>query len=315
MRVLAKIVYVLLGVQLFVACRPVLDETAPVAIEIPIPQERNPNRIYYIVPSDVHYGDYLTFMDKLVEAINEIWSGYLNEYDLVRYNPWIIDTLAHTDYYHLRDGGNVVRILDTLTILKQGDTLAVPGRADLAQLAAARKATRLEVNLPEFKLRILQNDSLLFNFPVRVGQDREKFLAMAEREVDLKTKTGVGRVVRVNRNPMFINPANNHRYYQTTRDDGIVTSLPRVPWLITEINGIEHGQLIHPTTNIETLGKTYSNGCIGTRESDAWYIYYYAPPETPLTICYQLFRITPEGDTLVFRDIYGRGSRGIVNCE
>lgn len=314
MQVPAKIVYLLLAARLLAACQPVLDEAVPVVVE-QHPQERKSNRIYYIVPTDVQYGDYLTFMDTLVEAINGIWSGYLDEYDLVQYNPWIIDSLARTDYYDLRDRGKVVRILDTLTILRQGDTLDVPARTDLLRLAAMRKATRLEVNLPEFKLRILQSDSLIFDFPVRVGQDRAKFLAMAEREVDLKTKTGVGRIVRVNKKPMFINPANNHRYYQTTRDDGIITSLPRVPWLITEINGVEHGQLIHPTTNLETLGKTYSNGCVGTRESDAWYIYYYAPPGTPLSICYQLSRITPEGDTLVFRDIYGRGTRGLVNCE
>lgn len=43
------------------------------------------------------------------------------------------------------------------------------------------------------------------------------------------------------------------------------------------IDGIRIGQLIHLTTNLATLGKLSSNGCIGLRESDAWMVYYYAP--------------------------------------
>ena len=51
-----------------------------------------------------------------------------------------------------------------------------------------------------------------------------------------------------------------------------VTKLPQIPFIETEINGIRNGQLIHPTTNPETLNKAYSNGCIGTKEADAWVI-------------------------------------------
>jgi L,D-transpeptidase ErfK/SrfK len=46
--------------------------------------------------------------------------------------------------------------------------------------------------------------------------------------------------------------------------------------------------MIHPTTNPVTLGRAYSNGCIGTAEADAWIIYYHAPPGTPLKIRYDL---------------------------
>lgn len=67
-----------------------------------------------------------------------------------------------------------------------------------------------------------------------------------------------------------------------------MTKLPQVPFIETEINGLRYGQLIHPTTNPVTLGKAYSNGCIGTKEADAWVIYYYSPLQTKITISYDL---------------------------
>lgn len=263
-------------------------------------------QVYFVAARDVDQKHYLKYIDGLVAQINGIWEDYLDEYDLVRNNPQLIDRLANTDYYYLKELGMVVQNLDTIRIIEAGDTLFVPNRNELAILDSLRNGTRLEVNIPEFRLRILQLDSLLFEFPIRVGRDQEKFLAMADQNVDLKTRTGEGFIVRVNKEPLFINPADNHRYERTIRDDGISTTLPRVPWLIPSICGIEHGQLIHPTTNRVTLGKAYSNGCLGTREADAWYIYYYAPPGTPIRISYQLQRITPEGDTLNFPDVYKR---------
>ncbi len=100
---------------------------------------------------------------------------------------------------------------------------------------------------------------------------------MAGRVVDLRTQVGVGKIVRINRAPVFINPRDNKKYTSTRRDDNIRTKLPNIPWLEPEINGIRYGQLIHPTTNLETLGKAYSNGCISLRESDAWSVFFYAP--------------------------------------
>ena len=85
----------------------------------------------------------------------------------------------------------------------------------------------------------------------------------------------------------------------------VLFELPQIPWLETEINGVRNGQLIHPTTNPNTLSKSYSNGCIGTGEGDAWIIYYYAPINTKVIIRYNLKRINKEGDTLTLKNIYG----------
>ena len=127
---------------------------------------------------------------------------------------------------------------------------------------------------------------------------------MSGRLQDLKTKTGKGYIVNHVRIPRYVNPVNNHEYFVTKRDDGKVTKLPQIPFIETELNGLRHGQLIHPTTNPETLGKAYSNGCIGTKEADAWVIYYYAPINTEIRIRYDLSIANEMGDIITLKDIY-----------
>jgi len=95
------------------------------------------------------------------------------------------------------------------------------------------------------------------------------------------------------------------RFYLTKRDDGRTTLMPRIPWIETEIKGLRNGQLIHPTTNPKSLGKAYSNGCIGTGEADAWILYYYAPIGTPVTIRYELTVKDSLGNNKVLKDVYG----------
>ncbi len=73
-----------------------------------------------------------------------------------------------------------------------------------------------------------------------------------------------------------------------------------------EIDGHQYGQMVHPTTNPQSLGKAYSNGCIGTKEVDAWYIYYYAPIGTNVEIRYDLEVVDSKGDTLLLKDIYSK---------
>ena len=133
---------------------------------------------------------------------------------------------------------------------------------------------------------------------------------MSGRVQDLKTKTGEGIAFKHVRDPRYVNPVNNHEYFVTRRDDNKVTKLPQVPFIETEINGIRNGQLIHPTTNPITLGKAYSNGCIGTKEADAWTIYYYAPVGAKIHIRYDLNVVSKELDTLVLKDIYGYNKKG-----
>lgn len=128
---------------------------------------------------------------------------------------------------------------------------------------------------------------------------------MGDRETDLRTKDGEGRITSHAKNPDFYNPVDGKQFYLTKRDDGKTTVMPQIPWIETEINGVRNGQMIHPTTNPETLGKAYSNGCIGTSEADAWIIYYYAPLGTPIEIKYDLNPSKLKKTNTSLKDIYG----------
>lgn len=257
------------------------------------------------ITSDVAISEYFEYMDSLVNAYDSLVPYPLSEHILVRANPWIIDTLANTDYYRMIARDSFVYDQRKLLVLKSLDSILIPDSMSAACIMDSFKKTYLDVNIPEFKLRIYQDTVLLFTFPVRIGKNAKKYLAMGDKITDLRTITGRGEIVRLERNPKFYNPVDQKRFYLTKRDDKETTLMPQIPWIETEINGIRNGQMIHPTTNPKTLGKASSNGCIGTKESDAWIIYYYAPPGTAITIRYDLEIINVKGENDKLKDIYG----------
>ncbi|MDY0780888.1 L,D-transpeptidase [Tenacibaculum sp. IB213877] len=248
--------------------------------------------------------NYFEYIDSIVCKYDSLTPYHLTEHLLIRANPWIIDTLQNTDYYRMKERDSIVYHQKEMIVLPKNARLVIPDSIVASHIETAFLNTKIDINIPEFKLRIYEKDSMLFEFPVRVGRDEEKYLEMSGRVQDLKTITGSGKIVNHVKYPTYINPSNNKVYYQTKRDDNIVTSLPQIPFLETEINGIRNGQMIHPTTNPETLGRAYSNGCIGTKEADAWVIYYYAPIGTLIQIRYDL-RIQEKGSEKLLKDIYG----------
>lgn len=284
--------------------------TAPEVGEFPIALSSTTSVIskdpgpFYVLKHDVILKDYFAFMEKTLPVLDTMVSYPLDEYLLVQHNPWIIDTLENTDYYRQKAIGNFVADAGLLRILQLGDTLFLPTEGDYEKALQLQTQTVIDVNIPEFRLRIVVNDSVLYDFPIRVGQNRSKYLAMAGRKVDLRTHPGEGTIVRVNRKPSFINPSNNHPYTSTQRDDGLRTALPLVPWIEPAINGQRYGQLIHPTTNPVTLGKAYSNGCVGMEEGPMWRVYYYGPLGTKVRFRYDLEVTGPDGSTIQLPDIY-----------
>lgn len=259
------------------------------------------------VTQPVKISDYFHYIDSLVNHYDSLTPYTLTEHLLVRANPWIIDTLKNTDYYRMIARDSFVYNQKDLIVLREGNIITIPDSLQVNQLKNTFNKTRIDINIPEYKLRIYEDSVLLYEFPVRVGKNQSKYLKMSGRVQDLKTKTGEGQIVNHVRNPRYVNPVNNHQYFVTKRDDGKVTKLPQIPFVETEINGLRYGQLIHPTTNPITLGKAYSNGCIGTNEADAWVIYYYAPIATKIKIRYNLTVVNEEGETIVLKDIYGKG--------
>jgi L,D-transpeptidase ErfK/SrfK len=262
--------------------------------------------IEIVVKKDVSIRSYFKWMDSVVTEQNKEQNYVIDEYLIVHNNKWIIDTLAHTDYYYLMDKGIFNEDSKGLIALKKGQVLLIPDSTTTQQIKIELNTIYLDLNIPEFRLRIIKNEKEIYSFPVRVGQNGKRYLAMAKGNVDMRTKTGVGKIIRVNKHPTFINPRNNHKYKLTRRDDGKVTQLPAIPWLEPALGGVSHGQLIHPTTNLVTLEKASSNGCIGLRESDAWYIYYYAPLGTKVVFRYDLEATNDEGETIQFKDIYSK---------
>lgn len=260
----------------------------------------------HVFRDTVKIKDYFKVMDNIVERYDSILTHHVSEHLIIRNNPWVIDSLAATDYYYLKELGITNLNPKELPIFKPGDFLVIPNSATVDSLHRLFQETYLDLNIPEFKLRVIQEDSIVYDFSARVGRNERKYLAMADRIVDLRTETGKGTIVQYSKDPTFINPVNNQMYHVTHRDDGVLTALPNIPWLVPEINGIRNGQLIHPTTNIETLGKAYSNGCIGVSEASAWYIYYHAPLGTRIVIRYDLEITDKNGDTLQLQNIYNR---------
>jgi hypothetical protein len=258
----------------------------------------------WICDSSVYVRDYHTWVAATLDSLNEDRPYTIDEYSFIHANPWIIDSLSATDYYHLKDLGITSKDPKSIQLIAAGTSLYVPDSIEVARILKQLGVTYLDINIPEFKLRIIQGDSVVATFPVRVGKNDSRYLEMAGKKLNLRTIPGEGKIVRINRVPIFINPKDNKRYKFTHRDDDVVTGLPNIPWLEPEINGIRYGQLIHPTTNLETLGKPVSNGCIGLREADAWTVYFYAPIGTRVRIRYDLIVPGTDGDTLQLKNIY-----------
>ncbi|WP_053990983.1 L,D-transpeptidase [Mangrovimonas sp. TPBH4] len=253
---------------------------------------------------DVTIEHYFKYVDSLVKQYDSLTNYPFTEHLLIRANPWVIDTLFNTDYYRMKARDSFVYDQKKMIVLPKGNTLIVPDSLTANKILAAFKNTLIDVNIPEFKLRIYEGQMKLYKFPVRVGRRETKYLKMSDKIEDLRTKTGEGHIVAHNKQPRYVNPATNHEYFVTRRDDNQVTKLPLIPFIETELDGQKYGQMIHPTTNPVTLEKAYSNGCIGTRESDAWIIYYYAPIGTDIQVRYDLETVNKEGDTLILKDIY-----------
>ncbi len=260
---------------------------------------------YITIKKDVTVETYFQYMDSLVKQYDSLTTYKLSEHILVRANSWIIDTLQNTDYYRRKAKDSFVYNQKKMTILTKGRKLIIPDSVSAKKIINSLNKTVIDINIPEFKIRIYEDSVMHYEFPVRVGRNEKKYFEMSGRIQDLKTETGEGRIVNHVRNPKYVNPVNNQQYYVTRRDDDKVTRLPQIPFIETEINGIRNGQLIHPTTNPVTLGKAYSNGCIGTKEADAWVIYYHAPINTKINIRYNLKAKNGNGQLINLKDIYG----------
>ncbi|MBK8700020.1 MAG: L,D-transpeptidase [Saprospiraceae bacterium] len=253
--------------------------------------------------------NYFKYIDNLAKKYSDSLHFDLTEYELVNYNPDLIDSLAATDYYSLTSRGIIDVNQRERVILPAGTILFIPGKPEAITVRNNLSRNRIIINIPEYKMRIFNDNLLIYSTSVRVGRNESKYLPSINKYSDLRTRTGKGVVYRTEQNPTWINSVEGKKYTETRRDDNFVTKMPISPSLILKMHGIISGQLIHATTNLETLEKAYSNGSVGTRESDMWYIYYYAPPGTRVDILYDLNVPDLEGNPL--NDIYNQANHRI----
>jgi L,D-transpeptidase catalytic domain len=260
----------------------------------------------HVVEKNIRVKDYFRYMDKVVRKYDTLLSYKLTPHLLARMNPWIIDSFANTDYYRQLKRGNFIFDQQELVILKKGTTLFVRTDEIANQILEKQAATYIDVNVPEYKLSIIEGADTVGNFLIRVGRNSVRQWAVyKDKVVNLRTKTGMGKIVNTYFKTASLDPATGRVYYKTTRDDNQITMMPLMPWIEPEINKERFGQLIHPTTNEKSLGKAFSNGCIGAGEGDIWRIFFYAPVGTRMQVRYDLDIIDEQGNWVRLADIYG----------
>jgi len=260
---------------------------------------------YLAVTINVRMKDYFTFIDSLANARLDS-STTFKEYILVNANPWIIDSLRSLDYYHQKAKGLFVYDQSKQIIFHKGDSLLIPDEIVTATILNSLYITQMDVNLPEYKLRIIQGRDTVFTCNIRIGQNKNMYLEFYQKEFDLRTPTGEGEIVEVRKNPKYFDLQTGEEYIETIRDDGRRTKMPIIPSLTPILNGKLSGTLIHATTNPKSLGKAYSHGCIGTSEPDIWSLYYYAPIGTKVKFRYDLNVKDELGNIKKLSDIYYR---------
>ncbi len=263
-----------------------------------------------VVEKDITMKKYFTFLDTIVRKYPVLSGSGLGEYVLVHHNPWILDSLRSFDYYQQKAHGKFIYDMSQQIIFHTGDRIIIPDSTSAAPIMERLKSTHIDLNIPEFRLHVIQQKDTVLSFPVRVGRNAEEYLEFVGRTVNLRTPQGTGEIVNALRTPVFYNLETGEKYEQTKRDDGHYTVMPVIPSLEPMINGIRYGHMFHATTNIKTLGKASSHGCIGMSEADMWSLYYHAPVGSRVNFRYDLNIINATGDTVQLRNIYKIDNKG-----
>lgn len=256
----------------------------------------------YTLDKDITVKIFFKTIDRIASIYSDSIGYRLTDYHIVNFNAWIIDSLNHTSYYWLASQGIKDLNQKERVVLKKGSVIQIPEKKVAEAIDDRLKSNRILVNIPEYKLRVYHEDLLIHTSMIRVGKNESRYLKSIDKYMDLRTRAGKGFVYSTERNPTWINPVDGTQYKETKRDDGVVTKMPITPSITLFLNGHVSGQLIHATTNPESLGKAYSNGCIGLAEDDIWRVYYYSPPGTQVEILYD--RMYPGEGQEPLPDIY-----------
>lgn len=164
---------------------------------------------------------------------------------------------------------------ETLEEASESDGDSVSGSVDNSLQADSADEDReyeIYVNIPSFTLKLLSGGECVKKYKIRVGK------------LAAKTITGAGSVTKKFKISYFRYSSGEQKgeiiRYSNIRSsfNGKIVKRIKIPYdkirgLELEINGVVTGQIIHATTNSETLGHACSSGCIGLSIEDMLDLY------------------------------------------
>ena len=166
---------------------------------------------------------------------------------------------------------------------------SVSGSADGSQLAdagdAESKDYEIYVNIPSFTLRLISGGVCEKKYKIRVGKPASKTIT-GIGSITRKFKTSYFRYASGPQQGEIIRYSNIRSSYNGKIVKRIKIPYDKIRGLELEINGEVTGQIIHATTNPETLGHACSSGCVGMSIEDMLDLYGRKKPGTKVLIEY-----------------------------
>ncbi len=158
------------------------------------------------------------------------------------------------------------------------------------------------INIPSFTLKLISGGECEKKYKIRVGK------------LASKTITGVGSVTKKFKTSYFRYSSGEQKgeiiRYSNIRNsfNGKIVKRIKIPYdkikgLELEINGVVTGQIIHATTNPETIGHACSSGCVGLCIEDMLDLYDKVKVGTKILIEYNLVEYH-DGCFYFYPDIY-----------
>ena len=132
----------------------ITSPSCPEIVSFPFPRLKLDSTKRILVTKNITIKQYFNYLDSLVKTINNKGNKGLTEHILVRYNPWIIDSLRNTDYYTMMERDSFVYNQKELIALKKGSQILIPDSLEIENIIETFNRTILDINIPEYRLRI-----------------------------------------------------------------------------------------------------------------------------------------------------------------
>lgn len=116
------------------------------------------------ITKPVRIREYFGYMDSLLAVYAPAAPYPLTGHVLVHANPWILDSLVASDYERLIQKDSFLYDQREWIVLAEGRELLLPDSTTGAAIRDHLGTFRLDVNIPEFRLRMYSGPSVLYSF-------------------------------------------------------------------------------------------------------------------------------------------------------